>query len=54
MIHSTLQNMLNSPYMNSVYVQLQLCDFTNQNLSPYPNSIVVSNELTDGEFCLCF
>jgi hypothetical protein len=54
MPQSTLQNILNSPGMTSLRVQLQLCDFTNKILTPYPRSIVVSDLLEEGEFCFRF
>jgi len=54
MPQSTLQNILNSPGMASLRVQLQLCDFTNKKLTPYPRSIVVSDLLVEGEFCFRF
>jgi hypothetical protein len=40
MADGTLERIFNSPYMKTVHLQLKLCDYTNQQLSPYPNSAV--------------
>ncbi|CAF4741863.1 unnamed protein product [Rotaria sp. Silwood1] len=37
--------------MNSLRVQLQLCDYSNNVRVPYPKSIAVSNQLIDGKYC---